>query len=79
MDHTALFEDTTEDALLSGPRSKLTQLLKATTNPAGCLMAEKDRSYLEGWQHALMAIQGKPLFNQRINQNFNEIATISVR
>ena len=52
-----------EKELLEVPRSKLSQLLKATANPAGCIMPEKDRSYLEGWQHALMALQGKLIKN----------------
>ena len=41
------------------PNSNLGTLLEAIGNPDGYELNAQDSSYLNGWKHALMAIQGK--------------------
>ena len=41
------------------PNSNLGTLLEAIKNPDGYVLNANDASYLAGWKHALMALQGK--------------------
>lgn len=43
----------------TAPGSNLGTLLEALENPDGYELNASDSSYLQGWKHALMAIQGK--------------------
>ena len=52
------------------PTSKLPQLLDLCVNHHdGFTLSEKDRKYLEGWQHCLLAIAGKLKFSTLSQQN----------
>ena len=62
LDQTNAQHGTTNDALLDAPKSRLSQILEALQHEDGYTMSEADQLYMTGWQHALMAIQGKVNF-----------------
>ena len=62
LDQTNAQHGTTNDALLDAPKSRLSQILEALQHEDGYTMSEADQLYMTGWQHALMAIQGKIKF-----------------